>query len=65
VPVRRGALLLSLLLVPLAIPVLIFGVAAFDADRQASALKLLASVSLASLTFAPLAISAALKEAAS
>jgi heme exporter protein B len=65
VPVRRGALLLSLLLVPLAIPVLIFGVAAFDADRQASALKLLASLSLCALTFAPLAISAALKESVS
>ncbi len=64
-PVKRAAMLISLLVLPLAVPVLIFGVAAFDVARAAAGLKLLGSASLLGLALAPLAISVALKESVS
>ncbi len=64
---RKGALLISLLVLPLYIPSLIFGVAAMNAVMTASpfgptsSLLLLSAVSLASLALAPLATAAALR----
>ena len=67
VSLRRGALLLPLLVMPLAVPVLIFGVAANDATQAVSlaspALLLLVSTSLAALALAPFAAAAALRAA--
>lgn len=61
----RGSLLLSLLVVPLYIPVLIFAAAAVDAASMgasaAGPLALLAAAAVAALTLAPLATTAALK----
>lgn len=61
----RGSLLLSLLVVPLYIPVLIFAAAAVDAASMgasaAGPLALLAAGAVAALTLAPLATTAALK----
>jgi heme exporter protein B len=67
VSLRRGGLLLSLLVMPLSVPVLIFGVAAADASRDAAgsgaSLALLAATSLAALALAPFAAAAALRAA--
>lgn len=61
----RGSLLLSLLVVPLYIPVLIFAAAAVDAATMGASasgpLALLAAGAVAALTLAPLATTAALK----
>ena len=62
---RGGGVLIALLILPLYIPVLIFGAGAVDAsimgaDPQAN-LLLLAAVSVLSLVFAPWATSAALR----
>lgn len=61
----RGSLLLSLLVVPLYVPVLIFAAAAVDAASMgasaAGPLALLAAAAVAALTLAPLATTAALK----
>lgn len=59
---RRGGLLLSLLILPLYIPVLIFGVAAVGDDNRAPIL-FLAAMLLAALAMAPAAAAAALKQA--
>ncbi|MDF2366375.1 heme exporter protein CcmB [Sneathiella sp.] len=65
VGMRRGGVLLSLLILPLYIPVLIFGVAAVDASiAQLSAaphLLLLGGVSLGALVVGPLAAAAGLR----
>jgi heme exporter protein B len=61
VSVRRAAVLISLLVLPLAVPVLIFGVAALDPERGAAALKLLLAASLILLVIAPSGIKAALR----
>jgi heme exporter protein B len=61
VSVRRAAVLISLLVLPLAVPLLIFGVAAQDAERGAAALRLLLAVSLTLLVIAPSGIKAALR----
>ncbi len=65
VGMRRGGVLLSLLVLPLYIPVLIFGVAAIDAATAALAvgphLLLLAGISLGSLVVGPVAAAAALR----
>ena len=65
VGMRRGGVLLSLLILPLYIPVLIFGVGAVGAaligKDGSSALMLLGAMSLASLVLAPVASAAALK----
>lgn len=62
---RRGGVLLSLLLLPLYVPVLIFGVAAIDAASMGGPprphLLLLAGVLAATLALAPPAASAALR----
>jgi heme exporter protein B len=65
---RRGGLLLSLLVLPLSVPVLIFGVAAAEAARGgptpfATPLMLLAALSIAALALAPFAAAAALRAA--
>ncbi len=64
---RRGGVLLSLVLLPLYIPVLIFGVAAVDAAASGLPVRphlfLLASFLLAAMALAPLAAGAALRQA--
>lgn len=68
VGLRRGGLLLALLVMPLSVPVLIFGVAAAEAARggvaPASPLALLAACTLATAALAPFAAAAALRAAA-
>lgn len=63
--VRGGGVLLSLLVLPLFIPVLIFGAGAVEADAAglgiAAHLSLLGALLLGSLVLAPLAIAAALR----
>lgn len=65
VSVRRGGVLMSLLVLPLYIPTLIFGVGAVDAAVLAGDplphLALLGAVSLVALVVAPLATAAALR----
>jgi heme exporter protein B len=67
VGLRRGGLLLPVLVLPLTVPVLIFGVSATHAliggAESQTALMLLMAVTLASLVLAPLAAAAALKGA--
>ena len=62
---RRGGLLVSLLILPLYVPVLIFGIAASTADMGPSssmpALLMLSAITLVSLVVAPWASAAALK----
>jgi heme exporter protein B len=64
---RRGGVLLSLVLLPLYIPVLIFGVAAVDAAASGLParphLLLLGAFLLAALVLAPIAAGAALRQA--
>jgi heme exporter protein B len=64
---RRGGVLLSLLILPLYVPVLIFGVGAIDAAVQARSatphLLILGGLLLAALPLAPVAASAALRQA--
>jgi heme exporter protein B len=64
---RRGGVLLSLLVLPLYIPVLIFGVGAIDAVLQGmedgAQLLVLGGILLAALPLAPLAAAAALRQA--
>jgi heme exporter protein B len=65
VSIRRGGLLLSLLIIPLNVPVLIFGTAAVReavlGGNPESWLALLGGLALGSLVVAPLAIGAALR----
>ncbi|GLQ07816.1 heme exporter protein CcmB [Sneathiella chinensis] len=65
VGLRRGGVLLSLMVLPLYIPVLIFGVAAVEAAiavlPMASHLSLLAAMSLGALVVCPVAAAAALR----
>lgn len=69
VGLRRGGLLLPVLVLPMAVPVLIFGVSATNAlvagEGAASPLMLLLATSLGSLVLAPVAAAAALKGAQS
>ena len=62
---RRGSLLMALLVLPLYIPVLIFGAGAVDATVTGLGgeghLSLLAAITFASIGFAPWASAAALK----
>ncbi len=64
---RRGGVLMSLLVLPLYIPVLIFGVAAIDAAAVGLGarphLMILAGLLLGTLVLAPLAAAAALRQA--
>lgn len=63
--VRRGGLLIALLVLPLYVPFLIFGVSAVDAAQMGTGaaphLMLLAGLSLLALILAPLGTAAALK----
>ncbi|MGH7117595.1 MAG: heme exporter protein CcmB [Acetobacteraceae bacterium] len=61
---RRGAMLLPLLVLPLATPVLIFGTAAVAADNPRAELLLLAALLAAALPLCPLAAGAGLRAAA-
>jgi heme exporter protein B len=67
VGLKRGGLLLPVLVMPLTVPVLIFGVSATDNAMSsapgAASYALLLGVALASLVLAPLAAAAALKGA--
>ncbi|MCY3753058.1 MAG: heme exporter protein CcmB, partial [Alphaproteobacteria bacterium] len=58
---RLGGVLTAILVLPLYIPVLIFGAAA--AEGREGALALLAALSLAALALAPAAAAAALRHA--
>ncbi len=64
---RRGGVLISLLVLPLYVPVLIFGVAAVDAAAQGLAVRphlmILAALLIAAAVLAPWAAAAALRHA--
>jgi heme exporter protein B len=67
VSLRRGGLLLAILILPLSIPVLIFGVAAAGATEAgllpfATPMMILCALSLAALVGAPVAAAAALRQ---
>lgn len=61
VGLRRGGPLVSLLILPLYVPVLIFGVAASGGMTQGPALLILSALSLANLVLCPLGAAAALR----
>src|SRR5215211_5098235 len=66
VGLRRGGMMLSLLILPLYVPLMIFGVAAsapqtIMAGSAVSSLMILAALSLAALVMVPIAASAALR----
>jgi heme exporter protein B len=66
VSLRRGGLLMAVLVLPLAIPVLIFGVSAASAasggaSPLAAPLLMLCALSLAAIALAPFAAAAALR----
>jgi heme exporter protein B len=62
VSLRRGGMLLSVLILPFTIPVLIFGVAAINNDEILNApLWFLSAISLVMLVIAPIASAAALR----
>jgi heme exporter protein B len=65
VGVRRGSVLLSLLVLPLAMPLLIFGSRAvgmvMDGDSPTGPLQLLAAIFFLTLSLGPLAMSAAIR----
>lgn len=65
VGLRKGGILLSLLILPFYIPVLVFGTAATDAAATGAGylpqLAILAAFALLALTLAPLAVAAALR----
>jgi heme exporter protein B len=65
VGIKKGGVLLSLLVLPLYIPVLIFATSAIDTAAMnlpySGQLAIIAAIFFASLTLAPLAVSAALK----
>jgi heme exporter protein B len=68
VSVRRGGLLMALLVLPLAIPVLIFGVSAANAASGGTVpfltpISILCAISLAALALCPFAAAAALRQA--
>jgi heme exporter protein B len=68
VSLRRGGLLMAILILPLTIPVLIFGVAAASAASGGAApfmspFLALCGLSLAAIALAPFAVAAALRHA--
>jgi heme exporter protein B len=70
VALRRGGLLLAVLVVPLAVPVLIFGVAAANAAVAGplpfgAPFSILCALTLASLALAPFAAALALRQGGS
>lgn len=60
---RRGGLLISILVLPLYVPILVFGMSACtgDAGIAAPSLLILSAIALASLVLAPIAAAAALR----
>lgn len=58
---RRGGLLLSLLMLPLFVPTLVFAIAAFASEARTPSLLILAAITLVSVTLSPLAAAAALR----
>ncbi|HKT14240.1 MAG TPA: heme exporter protein CcmB [Allosphingosinicella sp.] len=60
---RASGALAGLMMVPLAVPLLIFGAAATAAQPDPAALKLLAAVSLLLVAIAPFAVAAAMRAA--
>ena len=63
---RRGGLLLALLMLPLFVPTLMFGIeavraSALDSDAFGPSFLMLCAISLASLVLAPLAAAVALR----
>jgi heme exporter protein B len=64
VALPRGGVLAAVLLVPLALPVMIFGVGAIAGEAQGSALLLLIALSLVTVAFAPFAAALALRTGA-
>lgn len=63
VGLRRGGLLAPVLIVPLCVPVLIFGVGAISGQGAGAALLFLAAISLVATAFAPFAAALALRAA--
>jgi heme exporter protein B len=61
VSLKRGGLLAPVLILPLSIPVLIFGVAGVAGDGSSAALLFLAALSLVSVAFCPFAAALALR----
>ncbi len=63
VNLRRGGLLISILILPLYVPILVFGLSAStgDANIAGPSLLILSAMALASLVLAPLAAAAALR----
>lgn len=59
--VRRSGLLIGLLVLPLMVPVLIFGIGSQDIDTGQTSLKFLAAWSLAGVSLSPFATAAALR----
>lgn len=59
--VRQSGVLLILLILPLYVPVLIFGAGALEANDAGAALRMLGALSLIALVLAPWATAAALK----
>jgi heme exporter protein B len=60
VSIRGGGLLAPILIAPLSVPVLIFGVGAINASQSSAALLFLAALSLMALTLAPFAAALAI-----
>lgn len=63
VAIRRGGLIAPILIAPLSIPVLIFGVGAISAGQSNAALLFLAALSLMSAALAPIAAALAIRSA--
>jgi heme exporter protein B len=61
VSLKRGGLLAPVLILPLSIPVLIFGVASATGDGSSAALLFLSALSLVSVAFCPFAAALALR----
>lgn len=64
VPIRRGGLLAPILIAPLSVPVLIFGVGAITAPQAGAAALFLAALSLMAVALAPFVAAFALGTAA-
>ena len=63
VSIRRGGLIAPILIAPLSIPVLIFGVGAITATQSSAALLFLAALSLMAVALAPFAAALAISSA--
>lgn len=63
VSIRRGGLIAPILIAPLSVPVLIFGVGAITATQSGAALLFLAALSLMALALAPFAAALAISSA--